>query len=121
MTRASDDRTEALEAVAKAAVRGHAYEGLCPDDVNGWESLDTNSCTLCKTLARLDAQPAEDAPQEPEPEEDGGHPAENVDDARAVAAEQAEDEALWLLHPTASEAYLIQALRRIHAAVEGGA
>jgi hypothetical protein len=33
--------------------------------------------------------------------------------------EQAEDEGLWLLSPTASEKYLQIALRRLHAAIEG--
>lgn len=39
--------------------------------------------------------------------------------AVTVVNEQANDEGLWFLTPTASEAYLQQALRRLHAAVEG--
>lgn len=35
-----------------------------------------------------------------------------------LVAKQAEDEALWLLDASISEAYLQQALRRLHAAVE---
>lgn len=38
--------------------------------------------------------------------------------AYALAQSQAEDEALWFLAPTASEAYLQQALRELHAAIE---
>ncbi len=41
--------------------------------------------------------------------------------AKSVAAEQAEDEGLWFVAETAPEAYLQQALRRLHAAVEGEA
>ena len=39
--------------------------------------------------------------------------------AQRVVDEQAEDEALWFVAQTAAEAYLQQALRRLHAAVEG--
>lgn len=39
--------------------------------------------------------------------------------ARTIAGEQAEDEGLWFDAQTAPEAYLQQALRRLHAAVEG--
>lgn len=38
--------------------------------------------------------------------------------ARAVVEEQAEDEALWFEAETATEAYLQQALRELHAAIE---
>jgi hypothetical protein len=38
--------------------------------------------------------------------------------AQQVVSEQAEDEGLWFAAATASEAYLQQALRRLHAAVE---
>ena len=38
--------------------------------------------------------------------------------AQQVVDEQAEDEALWFVAQTAPEAYLQQALRRLHAAVE---
>ena len=41
---------------------------------------------------------------------------------RALVDEQAEDEALWAIHPSGqqpiAEAYLQQELRRLHAAVE---
>jgi hypothetical protein len=37
----------------------------------------------------------------------------------ALVHQQAEDEGLWFLSATASEAYLQQELRRLHAAVEG--
>lgn len=36
-----------------------------------------------------------------------------------LAAEQAEDEGLWFIAETASEAYLQQGLRRLHHAIEG--
>ena len=39
--------------------------------------------------------------------------------ARAIAAEQAEDEGLWFDAQTASEAYLQQALRELARAIEG--
>jgi hypothetical protein len=45
--------------------------------------------------------------------------AEALAAARAIAAEQAEDEGLWFLAATASEAYLQQELRRLTRAVEG--
>lgn len=38
---------------------------------------------------------------------------------KELVAEQAEDEGLWFNAQTASEAYLQQELRRIHAAIEG--
>ncbi len=37
---------------------------------------------------------------------------------RALVNEQAEDEGLWFVAQTASEAYLQQELRRLHAAIE---
>jgi DNA-binding PadR family transcriptional regulator len=40
-------------------------------------------------------------------------------EARALCAEQAEDEGLWFVAETAAEAYLQAALRRLHAVVEG--
>ena len=42
-----------------------------------------------------------------------------MEDPKAVAAEQAEDEGLWFIPVYASEAYLQAALRRLTAAVEG--
>ena len=39
--------------------------------------------------------------------------------ARTLAAQQAEDEALWVQAQTATEAYLQNALRELAAAVEG--
>ena len=39
--------------------------------------------------------------------------------ARAIVAQQAEDEGLWFAAQTAPEAYLQQELRRLHAAIEG--
>ena len=41
------------------------------------------------------------------------------DKARALVAQQAEDEGLWFVAVTASEAYLQRELRRLHAAIEG--
>ncbi len=38
--------------------------------------------------------------------------------ARALVLAQAEDKALWLLNPTAPEAYILQALRDLHACIE---
>ena len=38
---------------------------------------------------------------------------------RKLVAEQAEDEGLWFIAQTAPEAYLQQALRKIHVAIEG--
>jgi len=38
---------------------------------------------------------------------------------RKLVDEQAEDEGLWFIGQTAPEAYLQQALRRLHAAIEG--
>ena len=38
-----------------------------------------------------------------------------------VVNEQAEDEGLWLVNPTGSEAYLMQELRRLHAVIEANA
>lgn len=46
-------------------------------------------------------------------------PVAALTEARAIAAKQAEDDGLWFLAETASEAYLQQALRRLTAAVEG--
>ena len=40
--------------------------------------------------------------------------------ARQIAAEQAEDDGLWFVAETASEAYLQQELRRLTRAIEGG-
>lgn len=37
---------------------------------------------------------------------------------KALVAEQAGDHALWLLDPTVTEAYILQALRDLHAAIE---
>lgn len=42
----------------------------------------------------------------------------SVAELKYLVAEQAADEAIWLLFPTASEAYILQALRKLHAAVE---
>ncbi len=41
--------------------------------------------------------------------------------ARRLAAKQAEDEALWLPARTATEAYIQQELRKLHAAIESHA
>lgn len=41
-----------------------------------------------------------------------------ADAAIAVVEDQARDEGLWFVAPTASEAYLQAALRRLHAAIE---
>lgn len=38
---------------------------------------------------------------------------------RRLVAEQAEDQGLWFIAKTAPEAYLQQALRRLHALIEG--
>jgi hypothetical protein len=38
---------------------------------------------------------------------------------KAVVAEQAEDAGLWFIAATEPEAYLQQALRRLHAVIEG--
>ena len=40
-------------------------------------------------------------------------------EARAIVDEQANDDGLWFLAETAPEAYLQQALRRLHEAIEG--
>lgn len=40
---------------------------------------------------------------------------------RQLVAEQAEDDGLWFMAQTASEAYLQQALRTLHAVIEGDA
>lgn len=45
--------------------------------------------------------------------------AEEEDPVKALVAEQAADEALWFKAQTAPEAYLQQALRALHAAIEG--
>ena len=42
-----------------------------------------------------------------------------INTARRVAAEQANDDGLWFKAETAPEAYLQQALRRLHAVIEG--
>lgn len=43
-----------------------------------------------------------------------------IEDAKMVVLEQAEDEALWFIEPLRiSETMLQEALRRLHAAVEG--
>ena len=42
----------------------------------------------------------------------------SLSDLKALVAEQAEDPGLWMIQPTASEAYLQAALRQIHAAIE---
>jgi hypothetical protein len=39
--------------------------------------------------------------------------------AQKVIAEQAEDDGLWFIAKNSSEAYLQQALRRLHVAIEG--
>lgn len=41
------------------------------------------------------------------------------EDPQAVVDEQAEDEGLWFVAESITEAYLQQALRRLHAAVDG--
>ena len=41
-----------------------------------------------------------------------------IENARFVVDEQAEDEGLWFVAETMTEAYLQSALRRLHAAVE---
>ncbi len=41
-----------------------------------------------------------------------------VADLQRLVDEQAEDECLWFVDGTAAEAYVQQALRRLHAAVE---
>ena len=38
---------------------------------------------------------------------------------RDICAQQAEDEGLWFVAHTASEAYLQQELRKLHSAIEG--
>lgn len=42
----------------------------------------------------------------------------SVRKVRAIVHEQAEDEGLWFVAETASEAYLQQELRKLHAAIE---
>jgi len=42
----------------------------------------------------------------------------DLDAVRAIVDEQAEDEGLWFIAPTAPEAYLQQELRRLHAVIE---
>lgn len=44
--------------------------------------------------------------------------ADQMERVRALVEEQAEDEGLWFEAQTAPEAYLQQALRELHAAVE---
>lgn len=46
---------------------------------------------------------------------------DRLHDAITLVNNQAEDEGLWFLNPTASEAYLQQALRALHAVIEGDA
>lgn len=56
----------------------------------------------------------------PTPEEDlGGQMCREWDALRALVNTQAEDEGLWCLAQSASEAYLQQELRKLHAAIEG--
>lgn len=50
---------------------------------------------------------------------DLGEQLQAIEAARKIAAEQAEDEALWFVPVTAAEAYLQVALRRLTRAVEG--
>ena len=47
--------------------------------------------------------------------------ARRVADLQTIVDEQAEDEGLWFHAITASEAYLQQELRRLHAVIEGTA
>jgi hypothetical protein len=42
-----------------------------------------------------------------------------IERLRALVNEQAEDEGLWFKAETCAEAYVQQALRRLHAAIEG--
>lgn len=42
-----------------------------------------------------------------------------IENPRKVVDEQADDEGLWFVAQTAPEAFLMRALRRLHAAVEG--
>lgn len=42
-----------------------------------------------------------------------------TENPKAVVDQQSEDDGLWFIPVTASEAYLQVALRRLHAAVEG--
>lgn len=42
-----------------------------------------------------------------------------TENPKAIVDEQAEDDGLWFVAETVTEAYLQQALRRLHAAVEG--
>ena len=43
---------------------------------------------------------------------------EQLDHLRAIVEEQAEDEGLWFIMPSATEHYLQRALRRLHAEIE---
>lgn len=43
----------------------------------------------------------------------------NISKIRQLVNSQAEDEGLWFMAETASEAYLQQELRRLHLAIEG--
>jgi hypothetical protein len=45
--------------------------------------------------------------------------ADRLDTARALVLDQAENDGLWFLTESITEAYLQQELRRLHAAVEG--
>jgi hypothetical protein len=48
-------------------------------------------------------------------------PLERLIEIRTIVDEQANDEGLWFMAETAPEAYLQQALRRLHAAIEESA
>lgn len=45
--------------------------------------------------------------------------ADRIDEVIKLVDEQAEDEGLWFVAETTSEAYLQSALRRLHAVIEG--
>jgi hypothetical protein len=53
---------------------------------------------------------------------DRRHTSQRISDSinaiKLLVAEQAEDEGLWFIYASASEAYLQRALRRLHAAIE---
>ena len=44
---------------------------------------------------------------------------DSIEAARALVAKQANDDGLWFFATTLPEAYLQQALRELHAAIEG--
>ena len=87
--------------------------------------------TITITLPRATVEQALEALESVQPQNMGPliHPAkqalraalaqQQANPAQQVVDEQAEDEALWFVAQTAPEAYLQQALRRLHAAVEG--